>query len=100
MHYHDWNADNGIIGSLWDWTSKVVGLSNQSISILNQSMPEGSDKATLISELKTMRAISYFMMMDSYGDVPLDTVYGDFTAHAKTPRKEVFNFIEKELNLI
>jgi len=97
MHYHDWNADNGIIGSLWDWSSKVIGTSNQAISILNQTMPEGADKNTLISELKTMRAISYFMLMDSYGDVPLDTLYGDFTPHAKTPRKDVFNFIEKEL---
>jgi hypothetical protein len=97
MHYHDWNADNGIIGSLWDWSSKVIGTSNQAISILNQTMPEGADKNTLISELKTMRAISYFMLMDSYGDVPLDTLYGDFTPHAKSPRKDVFNFIEKEL---
>lgn len=97
MHYHDWNADNGIIGSLWDWSSKVIGTSNQAISILNQTMPEGADKNTLISELKTMRAISYYMLMDSYGDVPLDTLYGDFTPHAKTPRKDVFNFIEKEL---
>ncbi len=97
MHYHDWNADNGIISSLWDWTSKVIGTSNQSISILNQAMPEGAEKKTLISELKTMRAISYFMLMDSYGDVPLDTLYGDFTSHTKTPRKDVFNFIEKEL---
>jgi hypothetical protein len=97
MHYHDWNADNGIIGSLWDWSSKVIGTSNQAISILNQTMPEGADKNTLISELKTMRAISYFMLMDSYGDVPLDTLYGDFTPHAKTARKDVFNFIEKEL---
>ncbi len=97
MHYHDWNADNGIIGSLWDWSSKVIGTSNQTISILRQTMPEGADKKTLISEIKTMRAISYFMLMDSYGDVPLDTLYGDFTSKAKTPRKEVFNFIEKEL---
>lgn len=97
MHYHDWNADNGIIGSLWDWSSKVIGTSNQAISILRQTMPEGAEKKTLISELKTMRAISYFMLMDSYGDVPLDTLYGDFSSHTKTPRKDVFNFIEKEL---
>lgn len=97
MHYHDWNADNGIIGSLWDWSSKVIGTSNQAISILRQTMPEGAEKKTLISELKTMRAISYFMLMDSYGDVPLDTLYGDFSSHTKTARKDVFNFIEKEL---
>ncbi|WP_304197855.1 RagB/SusD family nutrient uptake outer membrane protein [Flavobacterium alvei] len=97
MHYHDWTADNGIVSSLWDWSSRVIGTSNQAISILNESMPEGAEKATTISELKTMRAISYFMMMDSYGNVPLDTLYGDFSSHAKSDRKVVFEFIEKEL---
>lgn len=97
MHYHDWTADNGIIGSLWDWSSKVIGISNQAISILDKTMPEGSEKSTMLSELKTMRAISYFMLMDSYGSVPLDTVYGDFSSRAKSDRKVVFEFIEKEL---
>lgn len=97
MHYHDWTADNGIVGSLWDWTSKVIGISNQTISILDAAMPEGTEKNTMISEIKTIRAISYFMMMDSYGDVPIYTDYGDFTSHPKSTRKEVFEFIEKEL---
>ncbi|MCD0468778.1 RagB/SusD family nutrient uptake outer membrane protein [Flavobacterium sp. JAS] len=97
LHYHDWTADNGNISSLWDWSSKVIGTSNQAVSILEKTMPEGADKATMIAELKTMRAISYFIMMDSYGNVPLDTVYGDFSAHPKSDRKVVFNFIEREL---
>ncbi|WP_163407276.1 RagB/SusD family nutrient uptake outer membrane protein [Flavobacterium ajazii] len=97
LHYHDWTPDNGWVSSLWDWSSKVIGTSNQAISILNQAMPEGASKSTMIAELKTMRAISYFMKMDSYGNIPLDTVYGDFTAHAKVDRKVVFEFIEKEL---
>lgn len=99
MHYHDWTPDNGWVSSLWDWTSKVIGTSNQAISVLNAAMPEGTEKTTMISELKTMRAISYYMLMDSYGNVPLDTVYveGQFINHAKSSRTEVFNFIEKEL---
>jgi hypothetical protein len=97
MHYHDWSVDNGIISSLWNWTSGIIGKSNQTISILNTAMPEGAEKATLISELKTMRAISYYMMMENFGDVPLDTVYGDFSSHAKSSRAEVFKFIESEL---
>lgn len=97
MHFHDWTVDNGIISSLWNWTSAVIGKSNQTISILEEAMPEGSEKNTLISEIKTMRAISYFMMMENFGDVPLDTVYGDFSSHAKSSRTEVFNFIESEL---
>jgi hypothetical protein len=97
LHYHDWTPDNGWVSGLWDWSSKVIGTSNQAISILDQTMPEGAEKSTMISELKTMRAISYFILMDSYGNVPLDTVYGDFTSHAKSDRKVVFDFIEKEL---
>jgi len=97
MHFHDWTVDNGIIGSLWYWSSSVIGKSNQAISILEGAMPAGTEKSTLISELKTMRAISYFVMMDNYGAVPLDTLYGDFSSHAKSSRVEVFNFIEKEL---
>ncbi|GEC71169.1 Starch-binding associating with outer membrane [Flavobacterium flevense] len=97
MHFHDWTVDNGIVGSLWYWSSSVIGKSNQAISILEEAMPEGTEKSTLISELKTMRAISYFVMMDNFGAVPLDTLYGDFSSHAKSSRVEVFNFVEKEL---
>ena len=95
MHFHDWTPDNS--GGIWGWASAVIGKSNQAISILETAMPTGTEKSTLIAELKTMRAISYFMMMDSYGAVPLDTLYGDFSSHAKSSRVEVFNFIESEL---
>jgi starch-binding outer membrane protein, SusD/RagB family len=97
MHFHDWTADNGILSSLWDSSYKVIGISNQTISILNKAMPAGAEKNTLISEVKTMRAMSYYMLMDSYGGVPLDTLYGDFNSRTQSSRTEVFNFIEKEL---
>ena len=97
MHFHDWTVDNGISESLWKWSSTVIGKSNQAISILEAAMPAGAEKSTLISELKTMRAISYFMLMDNFGDVPLDTLYGDFSSRPKSSRVEVFNFVESEL---
>ena len=37
------------------------------------------------------------MMMDLYGNVPIDTTYGDFTPHPNVPRAQVFNFIEREV---
>jgi starch-binding outer membrane protein, SusD/RagB family len=95
QHYHDWTADNGV--GPWGWLESVIGTSNQTISILDKTMPEGAEKSTMISELKTMRAISYFMLMDCYGGVPLDTVYGEFNSKARSSRIEVFNFVEKEL---
>ncbi len=97
LHYHSWNKDHGWTNGLWGWLTRVIGSANQAISILDATMPEGADKNMAISEMKTMRAISYFMMMDSYGDVPLYTEYGDFSSRPKSTRKEIFEFVEKEL---
>ncbi|HSC38249.1 MAG TPA: RagB/SusD family nutrient uptake outer membrane protein, partial [Chitinophagaceae bacterium] len=50
-----------------------------------------------LSELKTVRAMIYYMMLDLYGNVPLDTVYGNTVLHTNTPRAQVFAFVESEV---
>ena len=45
-----------------------------------------------------IRALAYFFMMDNYGGVPIDTLYGDFTPRAKSDRATVFSFIESEID--
>jgi hypothetical protein len=97
LHLHNWTKDNGWTNTTWTWLSQVIGASNQAISILNTTEPDGAAKLTNIAELKTLRALTYFMFMDLYGNVPIDTTYGDFTPHANVPRTQVFNFIETEL---
>lgn len=97
MHTHNWTKDHGGTNSIWYWLSIVIGTSNQGLSILNETMPEGAAKQSTLSEVKMVRAMAYFMMMDMYGNVPLDTAYGDFTPHTNLPRKDVFNFIENEI---
>lgn len=97
LHYHSWTPDHPWTNSCWMWLSRVIGTTNQALSILNETMPAGDDKSTMLAELKMVRAISYFMMMDLYGNVPIDTLYGDFTPHVKLDRVDVFNFIEKEI---
>jgi hypothetical protein len=97
LHLHSWTKDHGGTNSTWSWLSKTIGATNQALSILGQTMPAGSDKQSSLAELKTVRALAYFMMMDIYGNVPLDTVYGDFTPRDKVSRTEVFNFIESEV---
>ncbi|WP_207535927.1 RagB/SusD family nutrient uptake outer membrane protein [Desertivirga arenae] len=96
-HRHTWTKDNGSVSAVWSYLSNIIGTSNQALSIIDQSAPAGNDKSTTLSELRTIRALSYFMMMDLYGGVPLDTVYGSKELKAKAPRAEVFSFVEKEL---
>ncbi len=98
LHYHNWTKDHGWTNSCWNWLSTVIGTTNQALSILNQTIPAASPtKPANLAELKMVRALSYFMLMDLYGNVPIDTTYGDFTPHPTVPRAEVFRFIETEV---
>jgi hypothetical protein len=97
MHYHTWTKDNGYVNGNWYWLTTIVGVVNQQLSILGKTMPEGATKSQSVAELKMVRALAYFMLMDNWGKVPIDTVYGDFTPHVNVPRPDVFNFIEGEI---
>lgn len=97
LHYHNWTKDHGWTNSTWNWLSVVIGTTNQALSILDQTMPADASKETALAELKMVRAIAYFMLMDLYGNVPVVTTSGDFNPKANMPRKEVFNFIESEI---
>ncbi len=98
MHYHTWTKDNGFINGNWTWLSTTIGVANQTLNILSTTMPAGATKNTSLAEIKMVRAFTYFLMMDSYGNVPIDTVYGDFTPKTNVARADVFKFIEKEIN--
>ncbi|SOD79948.1 RagB/SusD family nutrient uptake outer membrane protein [Spirosoma fluviale] len=98
LHYHDWTKDHGTTNSTWNWLSLVIGTTNQAMSILNSTIPASTPgKAMNLAELRMVRALSYFMMMDLYGNVPIDTTYGDFAPRPNTPRAQVFSFIEREV---
>lgn len=97
MHYHTYTPDNGYVTGNWGWLSTIIGASNQTISILTKTMPDGASKSQYLAEMKMVRAFAYFMMMDNYGGVPIDTAYGDFTPRTQADRATVFSFIESEI---
>jgi len=96
-HYHTYTPDNGYVNGNWGWMSAIIGAANQTISILGKAMPDGASKSQALAEMKLVRDFAYFMMMDNYGGVPIDTVYGDFAPKAKSDRATVFNFIESDV---
>lgn len=97
MHYHTWTKDNGYVNGNWGWMAVIISSSNQAMSILKTTMPEGTTKQMKIAEVRMVRDYAIFMLMDNYGNVPLDTVYGDFTPHTNVPRAEVFSFLERDI---
>jgi hypothetical protein len=97
MHYHSWTKDNGYVNGNWSWLTTTIGECNQTLAILGTNMPEGSFKKRTLAEVKMVRALCYFYMMDNYGNVPIVTTYGDFAPKTNTPRAQVFTFIENEI---
>lgn len=96
LHRHTWTKDQAHVDGGWNYLSNMIGVSNQTIFIVNQS-PEGSTKNTSLAELKVIRSFVYFLMMDMYGNIPIDTVYGSRELKTNTPRAQVFSFIESEV---
>ena len=97
MHYHTWNANNNYVTTNWNWCSTTIGVANQAISILNGTSSTGSYKQAFLAEAKMVRALAYFILMDNYGSVPIDTAFGDYTPHPNVARPQVFSFIESEI---
>lgn len=53
--------------------------------------------ATYVSELKCLRAIYYYWLLDLFGNVPIVTDFSSTTPPANATRADVYAFIEKEL---
>lgn len=44
MHYHTWDKDHGATNSIWGSLEKTIGVTNQAYYLLNNVMPEGTNK--------------------------------------------------------
>jgi hypothetical protein len=98
LHYHTWNSGNAYMESMWSWCSTIIGLATQEMALLNQDEPTSiASKNTSIAEIRTVRAFAYFIMMDMFGSLPIETSYGKFVAQPNVARSQVAAFIESEV---
>ena len=79
------------------WYADVAsGISKANRVIVNMGGDDADPKA--IAPARAMRAFYHFILMDSYGDIPiLDAIPGEDEAVERKPRAEVARFIESEL---
>ena len=79
------------------WYADVAsGIAKANRVIVNMGGDEADPKA--LAPARAMRAFYHFILMDSYGDVPvLDAIPGENEAVERKPRAEVARFIESEL---
>ncbi|WP_183559601.1 RagB/SusD family nutrient uptake outer membrane protein [Mucilaginibacter sp. SP1R1] len=96
VNLHTVTPDNGMIETCWTWGYTTISNCNKVLAVFN-SAPESAAKQQTIAEIKTMRALSYFYMMDLFGNVPISKTFGDTTNLGTQTRAQVFAFVESEL---
>ncbi|MDY3979738.1 MAG: RagB/SusD family nutrient uptake outer membrane protein [Tidjanibacter sp.] len=101
LYQLDWSTDNGIIKDSWNYLYEVVGKCNSSIDLLSGLLadaPDNDNYKKYIAELRSLRAMYYYYLLDMYARVPLvvssKTKMSDVR---QSDRKEVFEFAVKEL---
>lgn len=98
LHNMTWTptsaATLNFFNGVWNNPYQGVARANLFLSALENST--NPNKATLVAEVKTIRAYFYYVLMDFFGGVPIVTTTepGQF---ARNTRREVFDFIETEL---
>lgn len=102
FHYHSWTVDEGGLNNAWSLMYWGMGLCNDPIENIEKrdialmGITQG-EKDAYIAELKLLRAFHYLKLMDLFGNIPVVTKVGEPAKPETLPRKEVFNFIEKEI---
>lgn len=100
LFLHKWGVENDAIQATWEYLYKVVMLCNQSlekIDVFAKTHPDTGLPAYR-AEVKAMRAMYYYYLMDLFGRVPL-VLSSSLSVKdvIQSERKAVFDFVFKEL---
>lgn len=100
LFLHKWGVENDAIQATWEYLYKVVMLCNQSlekIDVFAQTHPD-TELSAYRAEVKAMRAMYYYYLMDLFGRVPL-VLSSSLSVKdvIQSERKAIFDFVFKEL---
>jgi hypothetical protein len=96
LHRHEWRADDNLFNHWWT-NIYANGVSTVNRLIYEFESLEDVDVTPAVSELRALRALYYYWLIDKFGNVP---IVDDFNGPSKpftSSRKDVYDFIEKEL---
>ncbi|MCD9575039.1 RagB/SusD family nutrient uptake outer membrane protein [Flavobacterium soyae] len=94
---HTWKADNRMILSAWRYNYTGIAKINSIIYQIDKSSLTANAKAPIYAELKALRAYYYYNLLDLFGNVPIVVDFADTALPTNSTRKQVYDFVEKEL---
>jgi hypothetical protein len=98
MHKHNWGTS--LPHAEGNWYYQFTGVNNVNRAIYQVEQTDGiENKENIIQELKALRAVYYYLLLDNFRNVPIVTSYINPPGYlpAQSTGKEVYNFVESEL---
>ncbi len=98
MHQHTWTSLQWQPENAWRQAFASNTTVNRVLSqIEDGDLPIATGKEATIAELRAVRAFAYYLLLDNHGNVPIVTNFKDITLPKQSTRKEVYDFVVKEL---
>lgn len=101
FHKHAWTADSPIVSTVWNRAYAGVTTTNRIIYQIKSGniQLEQSKKNKALAELRVVRASYYYVLLDTFGNVPIITKFNvpqGFLPEQST-RKEVYEFVVQQI---
>jgi hypothetical protein len=101
LHLHTFTSDNGFFNNAWTFMYGGVNTCNRLISQFEGLKAAGNkDADAFIAELRAIRALWYYWIMDGFGNAPLVIDFKATDAPANSTRQQIFTFVESELTAV
>ena len=100
MYMHSWDAGHEILNNSWLYLYKVITLCNHSLEQLeaHQSLLSKEKYASYKAEVRALRAIYYWYLLDLFARVPIITSTAESMKEIQqSDRSEVFKFVIADL---
>ncbi|WP_420186826.1 RagB/SusD family nutrient uptake outer membrane protein [Bacteroides pyogenes] len=100
LFLHKWGIDNDAVQATWEYLYKVVMLCNKSLEKIDRfgDLHPDADLSVFRAEVRAIRAMYYYYLMDLFGSVPLVLSSSpSITEVSQSERRVVFDFVVKQL---
>lgn len=101
LHQHTWNSTTGPVEAIWSTCYDGVNLANKAIYDL-EKIESLANKDVYVAEMRALRAVYYYILLDYYRNVPLVTKFDVEQGYlpAQNTAQEIYTFVETELKAV
>lgn len=104
LHAQTWTSSQNQFNDSWQERYAAIGKCNQSLKIVNNAKANNSTATfydTYIAEIRAIRALNYFYLLDQFGRIPISTSVDVAVSEvSQSKRSEVFHFLKDELDSV